>query len=50
VKNGVITATAISTGGLNGETYTLTPTATAGAASITWEKTGSCKTASPPIC
>ncbi len=50
VKNGVITATAISTGGLNGETYILTPTAAAGAASITWEKTGSCKTASPPIC
>ena len=50
VQNGVITATAISTGGLGGETYILTPTATAGAASITWEKTGSCKTASPPIC
>ena len=50
VQNGVITATAISTGGLGGETYILTPTATPGAASITWEKTGSCKTASPPIC
>ncbi len=50
VNNGIITATAIATGGLGGETYILTPTATAGAASITWEKTGSCKTASPPIC
>ena len=48
VKDGVITATAISTGGLGGETYILTPTP--GEASITWEKTGSCKTASPPIC
>ena len=50
VKDGIITATAIATGGLGGETYILTPTATPGAASITWEKTGSCKTASPPIC
>jgi len=38
--NGVITATAISTGGLNGETYVLTPTFANGKA--TWAKTGTC--------
>ena len=42
------TATAIATGGLNSETFILTPTSNA--ATITWAKTGSCSTASPPIC
>lgn len=50
VKDGKITATAISTGGLGGETYILEPNAAAGAASITWTKSGTCSTASPPIC
>ena len=48
VQNGVITATAIGTGGLGGETYILTPTSNA--ATITWAKTGTCSTATPPIC
>lgn len=48
VANGVITATAISTGGLSGETYVLTPaySATAG---TSWSKSGTCTTA-PAIC
>ena len=45
---GVISATAISTGGLSGETFTLTPTlSTTG---VTWGKSGTCTTNSPPIC
>jgi len=48
-KDGVITAKAIATGGLSGETYILKPTA--GTAAITWDSTtGSCRTISPPIC
>ena len=43
---GVITATAVSTGGLGGETYILTPSATA---PVVWTVTGTCKT-SPAIC
>jgi type IV pilus assembly protein PilA len=44
---GVITATANTNGGLNSETYILTPTAVAGggaggSANVTWAKTGSC--------
>jgi type IV pilus assembly protein PilA len=46
--NGVITATAISTKGLGGETYTMTPTFTAG--KVDWAIGGTCKTNSPPIC
>jgi type IV pilus assembly protein PilA len=47
--NGVITATAIATGGLSGETFTLSPvfSATTG---VTWTKGGTCSTNSPPIC
>ena len=37
---GVITATAISTNGLAGETYVLTPTFANG--KVTWAKTGTC--------
>jgi type IV pilus assembly protein PilA len=48
VTAGVIAAEAISTGGLGGETYTLSPTA--GSVGVTWAVTGSCKTISPPIC
>lgn len=40
---GVITATAISTNGLNGETYILTPTLSAG--KVTWGITGTCQAA-----
>ena len=48
VTNGVIAATAITTGGLGGEQYTLTPSpSTSG---VAWGVTGSCKTATPPIC
>jgi len=43
VTAGVITATAISTGGLSGETYILTPTFANGKA--TWAKTGTCVSA-----
>ena len=44
---GIITATAVTAGKLKGETYILTPTATADG--ITWAVTGTC-TASPRIC
>ncbi|WP_374245654.1 prepilin-type N-terminal cleavage/methylation domain-containing protein [Zoogloea sp.] len=47
-KDGVITAAAKKTGGLDGETYVLTPVP--GTASITWATSGTCRTASPPIC
>ena len=46
--DGVITATAVSTGGLGGETYILTPTFAAG--KVTWAKSGTCSSATPPIC
>lgn len=44
----VITATAVATGGLNGETYVLTPTAAAagGANALSWAIGGTCKAAS----
>lgn len=42
-SNGVITATAIATGGLNGETFTLTPTSSA--TGVIWVKGGTCGTA-----
>jgi len=48
VTDGVITATAIGIEGLNSETYILTPTASVSA--ITWAKTGTCSSISPPIC
>jgi type IV pilus assembly protein PilA len=47
VADGVITATAIATGGLNGETYILTPTSNA--ATITW-KVRLLLHCQPPIC
>jgi len=40
---GVITATAISANGLNGETYVMTPTITAG--KVTWINSGTCVSA-----
>lgn len=47
--NGVITATAASTGGLSGETYVMTPTLSNG--KVTWAITGTCKTrAAGSIC
>lgn len=46
--DGVITATAISTGGLNGETYILTPTSNA--STISWARTGTCSSSTPLIC
>ena len=46
-KDGVITATAVSTGGLGGETYVMTPTFAAG--QVTWAITGTC-TGSPKLC
>jgi type IV pilus assembly protein PilA len=45
--NGAITATAVSTNGLGGEQYILTPTFAAG--KVTWAKTGSC-TSAPALC
>jgi len=48
VTNGIITGTAVSTNGLGGETYVLTPTPN-GATSVTWGVTGTCLTA-PSIC
>ncbi|WP_354684458.1 prepilin-type N-terminal cleavage/methylation domain-containing protein [Cupriavidus necator] len=44
----VITATAVATGGLNGETYILTPAPNANA--ITWTVGGTCSTITPRIC
>jgi len=46
--NGVITATAVKTNGLNGETYILTPTFANG--KVTWAKTGTCTTAGSEVC
>ncbi len=40
VADGVITATAIATNGLNGETYVLTPNFAGG--KVTWTKGGTC--------
>jgi type IV pilus assembly protein PilA len=48
VADGVITATAVAIGGLNGETLILTPTV--GANNITWARTGTCTTVTPRIC
>ena len=42
VSAGTISATAIATSGLNGETYVLTPTVN-GDSSISWGVTGTCK-------
>jgi type IV pilus assembly protein PilA len=42
--DGVITATAVGTNGLNSETYILTPTFAAG--KVTWVRTGTCVAAS----
>jgi len=42
-ENGVITATAIATNGLNGETYILTPTFADGR--VAWQVTGTCRAA-----
>jgi type IV pilus assembly protein PilA len=39
---GVITATATTNGGLNGETYTMTPTYANGG--VTWQVSGTCRT------
>ena len=46
--NGVITATAANANGLTGQTYVMTPTFANG--KVTWAKSGTCSTASPPIC
>lgn len=45
---GVITATAVTTSGLNGQTWVLTPTLQTNG-QVTWSKTGSC-TSAPAIC
>jgi len=47
--SGVITATAVATNGLAGETVILTPTFSA-TSGTTWAITGTCKTNSPAIC
>ena len=47
---GVITATAIATGGLGGQTYILTPTISATDGRVTWGKTGTCTTNNPALC
>ena len=45
---GVITATAVNSNGLTGETYVLTPAITDG--KVSWAVSGTCKTVSPSIC
>ena len=47
--DGLITATAVSSNGLSGETYILTPTFSA-TTGISWAVTGTCLTNTPPIC
>ncbi len=47
--NGVITAIAKKTNGLNGETYILTPSAVTNG-KVNWTKTGSCAAAGTDIC
>jgi len=47
--NGVVTATARTGQGLNGETIILTPVPPAGSGPIVWTRTGTCTTA-PRIC
>lgn len=47
--NGVITATAVATNGLNSETYILTPTFDA-AKGVSWVVGGTCLTNTPAIC
>ncbi|MCC8995917.1 MAG: prepilin-type N-terminal cleavage/methylation domain-containing protein [Nitrosomonas sp.] len=47
-KDGTITAKAISTKGLGGQTYILKPSFANG--KVTWEKDGSCLTGTPVIC
>ncbi|HSD38403.1 MAG TPA: pilin, partial [Rhodocyclaceae bacterium] len=48
VSNGAIQATAVTTGGLSGQSYILTPSVAS--SGVAWTVTGSCKTATPPIC
>jgi type IV pilus assembly protein PilA len=53
VTDGVITATARSTNGMNGETVIMTPSASNAAdwqSGITWTRTGTCSTITPSIC
>lgn len=45
---GIITATAVNTNGLSGETYIMTPSILDG--KVSWVITGTCKTVSPAIC
>jgi type IV pilus assembly protein PilA len=46
--SGVITATAINSNGLTGETYILTPAITDG--KVSWAVSGTCRTGTPVIC
>ncbi|MDD5410607.1 MAG: prepilin-type N-terminal cleavage/methylation domain-containing protein [Methylobacter sp.] len=46
---GVITAVATTAGGLNAQTYTLTPTLLADG-KLTWQKGGTCLTGTPRLC
>jgi type IV pilus assembly protein PilA len=48
VVDGVITATAATTGGLSGQTYVLTPALAAG--KVTWTTGGTCLTGTPQLC
>jgi type IV pilus assembly protein PilA len=48
VTNGLISATATTSGGLGGESYTLL--AVPASSGVSWTVGGSCKTQSPPIC
>jgi type IV pilus assembly protein PilA len=45
---GVITATSSTTGGLNGQTYILTPTLNG--KQVSWAVTGTCSTGTPKLC
>ena len=49
VAKGVITGTAVATNGLSSQTIVYTPTLNNNT-DLTWAKTGSCSTATPPIC
>lgn len=49
-ENGVVTATAITGQGLDGETIVLTPVPPTGSGPIVWTRTGTCTEVIPRIC
>ena len=48
--DGVITATASTSNGLNGQTYILTPAYNDATKQVTWAVSGTCSTGTPKLC